>query len=101
MADNEMTLEELQERAANKRESVNENFRRLYKLARGLGFDSYESNLLQNTTEENIYRLASEKARKNKTCGNCYNHLGGQCEVRELKEQSDGCPDWKLTLEQS
>ena len=61
MTENEMNLEELQERAAKKREAANENFRALYKLARELGFDSYEAHILQGTTEENIRRLADER----------------------------------------
>lgn len=30
-------------------------------------------------------------------CSNCAYHLGGQCEVRELEDQTNGCGDWKYT----
>lgn len=86
-------LKELHERAILAGKVKQTNSRRLYKLARELGFDSYEANLLRNTTEENIRGLV--KSHTPHLCSNCLYHRSGQCEVRELESQSDGCADWK------
>ena len=36
---------------------------------------------------------------RHKLCDNCTYHLGGQCEVRDLETQTNGCADWKRANE--
>lgn len=61
MADNGLTLEELAERAKNIKSNIIDTKQSNYRLARELGFTSYEAIALQSTSEDTIIRLSKER----------------------------------------
>ena len=56
-----LNIEELRDKADKSYELFKERQRRLYKLARDLGFTSQEARILTGSSEKNIKKLAAEK----------------------------------------
>lgn len=59
-----ITLDELDKRASDFKEDNTKNVTGKYKLARELGFNSYEANILKGYDEETIRKLAEERKSK-------------------------------------
>lgn len=61
MADSGLTLDGLAEKAKRVRDNIIDTKQSNYKLARELGFTSYEAIALQSSSEDTIRRLANER----------------------------------------
>ena len=57
----ELTLGELERRAGERDKAYNDRLRRLYSLARRLGFSPTEARILSFRNQETILRLAEER----------------------------------------
>lgn len=64
MAETKITLDDLEKRASEFKSDAITNSSSKYKLARELGFSSYEANILKGYDEETIRRLAEERKSK-------------------------------------